>query len=205
MIEQGETRSSQSLRNTIARYRVTLIKRATVGLLLLYLPVLVDVSRFVSEGSNYWLDCPYGGFRLFPIPYISYRAITVITPLSLLEAIVYVLFLRGGIWGLWMALGIAYIVVPPSWTRSLLERLGLSSEKEEGVGFLLGLACLGSVMLSVGTYVVNYPIYGPMPLSVTIGLSALVLSVLAFEVRTMMTKRQIGPGGTISSQAPTSL
>ena len=103
-------------------------KRIGVIILMIYLAVLVYVANEGLTGDIftgfYWRS---GGWSLFPIPFnpswFGWGTATVFVPLTILELLVYLVFVGHGIWILWEILGIVYIIYPwSSFLQSIVSK-----------------------------------------------------------------------------------
>ncbi len=83
---------------------------AMIGIvyILLWIQLLGLIGGSIIEGI-YWTAGYAGSF--FPIPHPPGLA-TVMTPASLLDTIIYLIFLQGGIWILWLTFFILYVFSP---------------------------------------------------------------------------------------------
>ena len=95
--------------------RAALIRRVTVALLLVYY-IWILVSAFSMGGwwwsleeGLMWLSFPPGRFFPIPAPPKGYQTLS---HASLVDNIFYLVFMHGGIWMAWIALGPLYLFSP---------------------------------------------------------------------------------------------
>jgi len=88
------------------------IRRFIVVILLADLIIMVWFGRVITGNpldGFYW---PYPNKILFPIPMDFGSMIPVFSPLNPVDAFVYTIFIYGGLWILWLLVGILYVVYP---------------------------------------------------------------------------------------------
>lgn len=88
------------------------IRRLIVVLLLVDLVAMVWFGRVISGnplGGFFW---PHPNMVLFPIPMDFGSWLPTISPLNPIDAFIYTVFIYGGLWIIWSAVGILYVVYP---------------------------------------------------------------------------------------------
>lgn len=186
MHPQGRMRMISNFQDSFRLHRELISRRLVVLLLLLYLSALVDIGHIILGDLRTGFYYGNYGYVLFPFPSNPSFLLPVITPVPLIEAIIYTIFIYQGIWIAWSLLGILYIMMPLL-LRLYRIRKGTAAaprleekEKRTRLGIITGMLAFLSIVFSVGTFSIenNLHSYGPMPFLVAIGISALLVGVM---------------------------
>ena len=193
VVEQFSNGVIEGIKDLIGSHRDSVVKRSTVLLLILYLSAMVNVGRFVSGDIWNGLFWTSSGFSLFPIPinYLSlgYGNAPVFTQMNPFDIFIYVIFIEQWFWVVWMFLGVLYIMMPLvrrgyfSLSRFNSKPDQKPSDIVEPVSRFTKSASVLTVLLSTYTFIFNLAVYGPLLLSVVLGLSIVVFWILFVEDR----------------------
>ncbi len=189
VVEQFSNGVIEGIKDLIGTHRDSVVKRITVLLLILYLFAMVNVGRYVFGDLWNGLHWTSWSYTLFPIPTEILSSLPVEITLNPIEAFIYLLFIGQGIWVAWMSLGVLYIMMPL--VRRGYSSLGrFNSEPKqkpsvivEPVGLFTRSTSVLTVLLSTVTFIFNLAVYGPLLLSVVLGLSIVVLWILFVKDR----------------------
>lgn len=201
VVEQFINGVIRGIKNHLGTRRNALARRITVLLLILYSFAMVNVGRYIVWGPVLGLTWTSSGYSLFPIPFNLLSLGYVVTPvfyhLNALDMFIYVVFIGQWFWVAWMSLGILYIMMPL--VRRGYFSLGTFNSKPEQkpsdivepVSLFTKLTSVLTVLLSTGTFIVNLAVYGPLLLSIVLGLSIVVFWILFVENRKAKPKKII--------------
>ena len=175
VVQQFNNGVIKGIKCYIGTNRDSVVRRITVLLLIPYLFAMVNMERFVHGdiwNGFYW---PSWSYMLFPIPIETQGVLPVEIALNPIDAFIYLFFIGHGIWVAWMILGVLYIMMPI--VRRGYSSLGSFNSKPEQkasdivepVSRFTKSAAVLAVFLSIGTFIANLVIYGPVPLSVVLG------------------------------------
>ena len=193
VVEQFNNGAIKSVKRHIGIYRSSLVRRITVLLSILYLLAMVNVGQHIFWDPAVGLTWSSSGYALFPIP-IDLRSLGYfVTPmhyhLSPFDIFIYMIFVGQWFWAAWMLLGVLYIMIPivrrgyTSWDRFNSKPEQKPSDTVGPVSRFTKSTSILTVLLSTGTFIFNLAVYGPLLLSIVLGLSIVVFWILFVEDR----------------------
>jgi hypothetical protein len=193
VVEQFDNGVIEGIKNHIGTHRDSVVRRITVLLLILYFYAMVNVGRYIAWDPAHGLTWTSGGYSLFPIPFDSLSLGYIVTPaleqLNPFDIFIYVIFIEQWFWVVWMFLGVLYIMMPL--VRRGYFSLGRFDSKPdqkpsdivEPISRFTKSTSVLTVLLSTMTFIFNLSVYGPLLLSVVLGLSIVVFWILFIEDR----------------------